>query len=348
MSGVPTGPRTCLLILPRGFYGFAKVLAGALEEAGYATTVANDEYPESTFGKIISKLGLALSHHITRRVIGERFLAGRQYSLILMIKGRGFDAATAALLRQHAPLVVGYHFDAFGFDAGPARWRHALERVCTFDYRDAQTHGLPLVELFTAMPAQATQPAPRRYRVSAVMRNHSQRLAYLDQVLGALDAAGDRGERFIYILEANVFSFVINLLRHPRLYLKYRRHISRQALPYPQYVAAICESDLTIDFAHPAQTGITIRCFEALSAGTRLITNNPAVRQSPWFDADHAIVLAPGAPAAELATQLQALPPQAARPRRRDVQTFLHELIGSAFPRPARPEPLPESLQADV
>ena len=326
MSGDTPG-RRCLLILPRGFYGFASVLSSALETAGYATTVANDEYPESVFGKVISKLGLPLSHSITRRVLTQRFLHGQQYALIVLIKGRGLDAQTVELLKQHGRHVVGYHFDAFGFDAGPARWRNALARVCTFDYRDAQAHGLPLVELFTAMPPQV--PAqPRRYRVSAILRNHSQRLAYLDQVLTALDDAGDKGERFIYILEANAFSFLANFLRHPRLYLKYRRHISRRALPYAQYVAAICDSDLTIDYAHPRQTGITIRCFEALSAGTRVITNNPSVRRSPWFDTDHAILLAPGARAEVLGQQLRALPPEPAQPRRRDVHTFLRELLG--------------------
>jgi hypothetical protein len=331
--------KPCLLILPRGFYGFASVLSAGLQAAGYATTVANDEYPESTFGKIISKLGLPLSHSITRRVLLARFLHGRQYDLIVLIKGRGLDATTVDLLKQHAPVVVGYHFDAFGFDAGPARWRHQLPRVCTFDYRDAQAHGLPLVELFTAMPT--TAPAgKRRYRVSAILRNHSQRLAYLDQVLTALDAAGDQGERFIYILEANVFSFVANVLRHPLLYLKYRRLISRRALPYAQYVAAICDSEFTIDYAHPRQTGITIRCFEALSAGTRVITNNPSVLKSPWFDPDHAIVLAPGAGPAELPRQLRALPPGPPAARRRGVDTFLQELIGPAMVESA-PVPAP-------
>lgn len=327
---LPASNLRCLLILPRGFYGFAGVLARALETQGYATTVANDEYPESIFGKIISKLGLSLSHRITRRVLTEQVLQGRSYDLILVIKGRGLDADTAALLRQHGRLVVGYHFDAFGFDRGPLRWRPQIERVCTFDYHDAQTEGLPLVELFTSLPPAPAKPT-RRYRVSAVMRNHSQRLAYLDQVLRALDDADVQGERFIYILEAHVFSFMANLLRHPLLYWKYRRHISRRALPYPDYVAAIADSELTIDYAHPRQTGITIRCFEALSAGTRIITNNASVRRSPWFAAEHAVVLAPGEAASALAAQLAALPPGPPPARRRGVDTFLHELIGPAM-----------------
>ena len=186
MITTPCTTRRCLLILPRGFYGFASVLTRGLATLGFETTVANDEYPESLFGKVISKLGLRLSQAITRRHLNRQVLSGQHYDLILVIKGRGLDAKSAALLTLHGRTVVGYHFDSFRFDRGPSRWRTSLPRVCTFDYRDAAEQGLPVVELFTSMPAVATAPGPRRYRVSAVLRNHSQRLAYLDQVLGAL------------------------------------------------------------------------------------------------------------------------------------------------------------------
>ena len=47
MTAVTGDPKRYLLILPRGFYGFAKVLASALQRRGYEVTTANDEYPES-------------------------------------------------------------------------------------------------------------------------------------------------------------------------------------------------------------------------------------------------------------------------------------------------------------
>lgn len=357
MIATPGTTRRCLLILPRGFYGFAKVLTSGLEALGFDTTVANDEYPESVFGKVISKLGLRLSQAITRRALNRQVLSGQQYALILVIKGRGLDAATAASLLQHGRSVVGYHFDSFGFDRGPARWLDCLPRVCTFDYHDAQAHGLPVVELFSSMPETPASGGPRRYAVSAVLRNHSQRLAYLDQVLAALGGLGAPGglapaDVFIYIYEANLMTFWANFLRHPRLYLKYRHFISRQSLPYGQYVAAIAGSAFTIDYAHPKQTGITIRCFEALSAGTRIITNNPSVLKSPLFSADNALVFKPPpagptqADSAALRHQLALRSGNQPVARRRTVDDFLRDLIGPedlaalAVPVATTPQPL--------
>ncbi len=338
--------QTCLLILPRGFYSFAQTLARGLKELGFETIIANDEYPENLFGKIISKLGLPLSHRITRRVLVAQVLEGHRYDLILLIKGRGLDAETARLLNERARTVVGYHFDSFRFDRGPARWCHSIPRVCTFDYRDAQEEGLALVELFTSMPP--VDPLPQRsYRVSAIMRNHSERLTYLDRVLRALEGWGS-GEVFIHIFEANTLTFLANFARHPMLYLKYRKFISRQALPYDRYVDVLKRSACTIDYAHPRQTGITIRCFEALSAGTRIITNNPSVLKSPHFDGDNAIVFTPDTPASALRQHLQALPLAQPAPRRRTVLDFLRELIGVPGTEPSGHEPSRQHITGAV
>ena len=156
-----------------------------------------------------------------------------------------------------------------------------------------------------------------------------QRLVSLDEVLGALDGP-DFDNIFIYIFEANALTFLANFLRHPRLYLKYRRFISRKALPYDQYVDAIAGSTFTVDYAHPKQTGITIRCFEALSAGTRLITNNPSVMKSVHFSTDSAVVFEPGSDAGRLRQQMRLLSSRPPVARRRTVDDFLRELVEPA------------------
>ncbi len=322
----------CLLILPKSFYAFTAVIERGLQHMGYETVVANDEYPYGLFGRVLGRLGLPISRTLTRRALTEQFLTGQTYELILIIKGRGLDHDMVTQLRAHGRSVIGYHFDSFGYDSGPARWCKSLPRVCTFDYRDAHAHGLPLVELFSALPAQP-MVAPRRYRISAIMRNHSQRLLYLDTVMRALGTQ----DSFVYILEANLLTFIANLARHPLLYFKYRRFISRRPLPYAQYVQVLADSEFTLDYAHPKQTGITLRCFEAASVGTRVITNNSHVLSSPHFDDTQVIVHAPGANAGSLPERMASLAQQPARARQRSVQDFLRELLGQHEPAAGTP-----------
>ena len=314
--------KRCLLILPRSFYSFADVVERGLQDLGYATVVANDEYPESMLGKIISKLGLPLARTITRRVLKQKYLDGQHYDLVLVIKGRGLDEETAAELCLCGDQVVGYHFDSFGYDRGPARWRNCVPRVCTFDYKDSADHKLPVVELFTSMP-KAIESCRVRYKVSAIMRNHSGRLKYLDEVMRAFD----HQRSFLYIFEANLITCILNIIRHPLLYFKYRKYISRKPLPYDDYVQVIADSEFTIDYAHPKQTGITIRCFEALSTGTRLITNNPFIKKCSLFDVANFIIFSSGEDTEILRRSVTVDVLQKPVSVRRTVEDFLLDLI---------------------
>jgi hypothetical protein len=89
----------------------------------------------------------------------------------------------------------------------------------------------------------------------------------------------------------NIFSFLENFIKHPFLYIKYNKNIHFKSLPYKDFAEVLINSNFTIDFAHPKQTGITMRCFEALSTQTKIITNNPYVNRYNHFNETNTILL---------------------------------------------------------
>ncbi|MBC7506324.1 MAG: hypothetical protein H7267_11465 [Sandarakinorhabdus sp.] len=337
----------CLLVMPQSFYGFAATIANGLEALGYTVTRANDEYPANIFGKIMGKLDLPPVRWLTRRAFRARFLGGPRWDLVVICKGRGIGAALAGDLKHHADRVVGYHFDALAYDPATARWGAAADRVTTFDYRDAAVHGWPVVELFSSLPAPEPLP-PLRYKVSAIVRNHSQRLAYVDSIVSALGDA----DNFVFIYEKSRIAFWGKALLAPRLYWKWRHRIGFTPLPYADYVNVLAASAFTLDYAHPKQTGVTIRCFEALAVGARIITNNPQTLNSPYFGEHNTVVFGhTGDPAA--LTHAIAGFGGAARPlqARRTPQTFLAEVVGDVFSSagpPASPVDFPRPTASEA
>ena len=316
--------KRCLLVMPQDFYAFAKTIAQALEGLGYAVTRANDEYPANMIGKIMGKLDLPLVRWSTRRVIRQRFLSGPRWDLVVICKGRGVGAALAGDFRKHADRVVGYHFDALAYDPATLRWCAHVDRVTTFDYRDAAAHNWPVVELFSSLPAPDPLP-PLHYKVSAVVRNHSQRLAYIDRVLTKLGTA----ETFVFLYEKSRLGFWRKAVLAPRLYWKWRKCISYVPLPYADYVRVLATSAFTIDYAHPKQSGVTIRCFEALATGARIITNNPSTFVSVYFGPDNAVNFMMDGSAEDLRAMVTAFD-GVGRPRqaRRTPQQFVADIVG--------------------
>lgn len=46
-------------------------------------------------------------------------------------------------------------------------------------------------------------------------------------------------------------------------------------MPYDEVLRKVCECEIVVDLAKPGQSGMTVRCLEALQYGKKIVTNNP-------------------------------------------------------------------------
>lgn len=281
--------KSCLLIIPKHFYSFKDQFTQHLQNRGYSVTVANDEYPEGKLGLLLGKLKFPLMRRFTRRKFEEDFLPNASYDLTIIFKGRGISLKLISSLKQISKRIVAYNWDSFKFNSNPLSWKDQVDKYCTFDIQDSDRYNIPLVELFSNLEGD-NLPSEKEvgYKFSAVFRNHSDRLKYLDKVIRHFDI-NDK-DIFIYIFEQNEFFKVLNFLNSPILYMKYRKYIHKNSLIYDAYIDAIGKSVYTLDYAHPKQTGLTMRCFDALNMQTKIITNNVYIQSSPTFKEVNPIV----------------------------------------------------------
>jgi len=321
----PPGTRSkALLIFPLSFYSFVEVIKEALTELGYDVIVANHEYPDNAFGKILGKLRIFwLLEAITQQIFHRNYIKNKRYSVAIIVKGRGISKRLLRELHTVATRIVAYSFDSFDYNPAPLRWYKNVDNFYTFDYLDADKYSLSVVELFSSIPPLAQAPQHRAYDISAILRNHSHRLKYLDKVR----ELWPNKTYYIYIYEQNIVSFLLNLIRNPMLYWKYRTHIHFEALPYNHYVSILRNSFFTLDFAHPKQSGITVRCFEALSVQTKVITNNRYVIRSPYFDEDNTIILRADAQLRQATATFDRIRDNFVEARPRTVYDFLGDLL---------------------
>ena len=273
----------CLLVMPLHFYSFSQHLGKALSSQGYDIIYANDEYPKNLVGRMLSKFGFSwFIQKLTRFYFKRHFLRNSHYDVVIVIKGRGFSSSLLKDIEACSNRIVGYHFDSFGVESGPSRWVNAIEDISTFDHLDAENFNLKIIELFSTLDLSGhlSRPDERKLFLSAMVKNHSDRLSYIDKVFSIFPSE----QVFIYIFEGNFLSFIANTVKSPLLTLKYFNHIHFKPLSHEDYAKVLLSSEFTLDFAHPRQQGVTMRCFEAASAGTRVITNNINIHKSCVFE----------------------------------------------------------------
>lgn len=327
MTSIGT-PLRCLLIGPLGFYSFHSTLAEGLKKRGYEVDMLNEEFPANSFGKVLGKLTLPVLRHFTLRGLKKRLASRDPYDLVLIVKGRGLSPKALIYLRSKAKRIVGYNFDSFQYNPSPRDWYYLTDHYATFDIDDAAaTVGLPLVHLFSAVAAQPQES--RLYDLSIVQRVHSDRLAYADLALRGLP----KGSRsFVFLFESNLLSFALGLLRHPLLYLRLRRYISFKPLSYSHAMAAIGASRVTLDYSHPRQSGITVRCFEAQSLDVAILTNNRAAVDCGLFAPGSIAYLPRETSPAIITTLLAELDGKRQQRCKRTLDDFLDDLLAETKP----------------
>lgn len=276
--------KNCLLLFPLSFYSFSKRIEEYLISEGYKVELINDEFPNNLFGKLMGEFQIPIQQRITEKVITNNYLKDKTYDLILIFKGRGMSKSLINKFKSVSPKVIGYNFDSFLYFKNSLKWYENLTKYSTFDYNDSINHCIPQVELFSSLPNNSNQKI-KKYSLSVIVRNHSNRLMYINGIFKDLKEK----DVFIFIYEKNILSFIVNFLNNPIHYIKYWNHISFKPLDYKAYIDVLQTSNFTLDLAHPKQSGITIRCFEALSCGTKIITNNKYVFKNSFFNKDNTI-----------------------------------------------------------
>ena len=314
--------RRCLLIAPLSFYSFHLTVAQGLARKGYVVDVLNEEFPANSFGKILGKLAIRLLRRFTLRGLRARLDGRDGYDLVLIIKGRGLGPQALEYLRTKARRIVAYNFDSFRFNPSPLDWYHLTHRFATFDILDARAYCTPLVHLFSA--AETSPLIHRKYDFSIIQRVHSNRLVFAELLLKALPASACR---FVFLYESSLLTCGLSLMRHPLMYARLWRYIAFKPLSYTQAMESLRQSRVTFDYAHPKQSGVTVRCFEAQSLGVAILTNNREAVDCGLFSSDAIAHLPAHADIATVAALLVRLMQCTPEPRRRSIDEFLEDLL---------------------
>lgn len=322
--------KRCLLIAPLAFYAYHDTLSDALRARMYHVDLVNEDYPFNVIGKIIGKVGsmlsaLSLIRWLTLRAFRKRLDVENRYDLVIIIRGRGMSRELLKYLRTKADRIIGYNFDSFRINPSPLDWRDLTDKFATFDIDEAKQYNAPLVHLFSGAMPDMVGLAPE-YDLSVIMRLHSSRLAYLEEVLDAVPDA----KTFVFLYEPAYVTFLFGFLRKPRLYFKFRSLISLTPMPYREALTRMAKSRVTLDFAHPMQSGVTFRCFEARSLGVRILSNNPHILDGELFATRGVGLHKLGGDKTVLQATFARLRDTPAIAQHRDTQDFLDDLLEEA------------------
>lgn len=284
-----------VILISVKFFNYESLIKDKLNSMGAQVDLFDERPSNSFFSKAVIRLRKsAYASTINRyfRSIIEK-IKDVKYDYFLLIKGEVTPRFFIDFIRCNNPNIklIYYTYDSFKNNSNGLQILNYFDRKYTFDNEDAKNYKIFFRPLFYA------EDYRKLYSKEAVFKND---LAFIGTAHSDRYLISERLRKWCGENGLIMFAFYFS---PSRLLFKYKKltdskfrtfdfkKISFQSLSHTEIIELYESSRAVLDINHPDQKGLTMRTFETLGAGRKLITTNPEVVKYPFFDSQNIYVI---------------------------------------------------------
>ena len=264
---------------------------------GYTVDILPDRHVDSSVGKAAVRYVPSLSALYYSRFLRQelQLLDRASYDVIVVIQGEGLNLTTVKWLKNNfaSARINFYSWDNFrNKPKSVLNSLDAYDRVISFDEKDALTYGAEFKPLFFVGDREkpiAQQPEkPLETNLIFIGTVHSDRAKLIKKFERLATDGNISFYKYMYLQAPWVFYF--------RRYILYstggfsRKDFRTKALSQSAVRQMTASSRAVLDIEHPKQTGATMRTFESLALGKKLVTCNQAVRKLDIYSPENVYI----------------------------------------------------------
>lgn len=287
----PRLKKTTLLIAPR-FFGYDRAIADELEAQGAVVDRIYDRPFDSPHMAAITRFAPEMvarfAAPLYRRQIADY---GRShYDLILIVNGQTLATELLAELRVTFPsaYIVLYLWDSIDNRRSVRSNLSLVDHCLSFDPHDALKYQMMLRPLFFTRQFYEPSLLAQDIDISFVGTAHTDRAAVVKRVNAAL--ANDVQRYWFLFLQAR-WVFYSRKFFDRRMKTCRMSDFTFEPMPSEALRNIFWRSRSILDIEHPRQRGLTMRTFETVGAGRKLITTNANIRDYDFYDPRNILVI---------------------------------------------------------
>ncbi|MAM00315.1 MAG: hypothetical protein CL583_17890 [Alteromonadaceae bacterium] len=263
-------------IIGPAFFGYLADIANRFCELGRETVFYDERPSNSIRSKLFVRFAprsireIAMAQHVDALI--ERVIAAGTTE-VLLVSPEVLTPDGVQRLRDAGITVSMYLWDSLSNKPRAAALLPQMAQVASFDPQDCAAKGFALIPLYSAAPRQEPAPA-KTYDIFYCTTLHSSRPVLLTKIRAAVAQGGWSAKFFLFYHSRPLW--LLRYAGQPRVW-PLLTLISVKSFAQADIAAATQKARAVIDIHHSAQSGLTMRTFEALSLGTVLLTTNPHV-----------------------------------------------------------------------
>jgi len=219
----------------------------------------------------------------------------KSYDYFFLIKGEVVPIYFIQKLKEMNPgiIMIYYNYDSFANNPYALDFLHFFDSKFTFDTEDVIKYKMKFRPLFFSDDYSnietTVQDCKKEYDISFIGTAHSDRYLISETV-------GMQAEKFglshftYYYSQGKIVYFYKKFFDKSFKKFSYKK-LSFKSLSHDDIISIYKCTKSILDINHPGQKGLTMRTFETLGAGKKLITTNSEIQKYKFFDNKNIMVL---------------------------------------------------------
>lgn len=280
-----------LLLISPAFFGYEVAITEAFEAAGCHTTFLDERPANSPIDRAVVRIAPKLLH---KRIVDHfqralHALRDEELDAVIVIKGEVTPPWFLSRLRkEHSQaLFIYYTYDSFQNSAQGMRLTQYFDRLFSFDRSDVEQDGRFEYKPLFYSRAYKPDHLAREIDVSFIGTLHGDRF----DLTQAIAEAFPQSQRYLFYYMAARWFFWLRKFTSRELKKVGLKDVSFTPLRHDQIVQVMQRSRSVIDVQRSGQSGLTMRTFEVLATGARLITTNEEIVKEPFYSPEHILVV---------------------------------------------------------
>lgn len=284
-----------VLLISIKFFNYEKLIKSQLESMGARVDLFDERPSNSFFSKAIIRIKKEMySSKINKYFNGiiEK-IKNVQYDYFLLIKGEATPKFFLDFLKENNPDIklIFYTYDSFKNNSNGLEILSYFDSRFTFDNQDAIQFKMNFRPLFFAQDYGGLNGINKNfiYDLAFIGTAHSDRYTISEKAKSWCNE--HHLKMFTFYYSPSKFLFKYKKATDKNFKNFDYKNISFNSLSHNEIIDIYKNTKVILDINHPGQNGLTMRTFETLGAGKKLMTTNPKIKEYPFYDPQNIYVI---------------------------------------------------------
>lgn len=278
------------------FFQYERAIAQRLLELGAEVDFYDERPSNSNFAKGVIRFNKRIYQSIInkyyQRIIDE--IQNKKYDYFLLIKGEAVPAHFLEKVRLLNPEIemIYYNFDPLKEYPVLISNLKYFDKKFTFERNDAARYGLsfrPLFYLDEYKFLNSDMVVDPDYDIVFIGSAHTDRYVVGEQVRTIAETL--KLNYFFYYYAMGKIAFRLRKIIDKELKQFDNKKLSFVKLDHHKIIDYYRRTKSVLDINKPFQDGLTIRTFEALASGRKLITTNSDIQNYPFYNPENIFII---------------------------------------------------------